>query len=237
MLILVGVTINFAINGGIINKAKTASSDIQKAADKEELQMAVISALDYNTGVLDRTELVSGLSSNWQVSNEAPYTCTSPSGNIFTVTAGGIITNGEGSGGNSGTDQEENNQSQEIETLAGLTFEAPPSNATPAERELYGDSFDYEAFIYSISFDESTVILKEGEKTANGTYTYDPSNHSFDMTLTVQEEEYTLSNLVIHEIKENGIVVNRYFELNNDAVFTTNGNIRTFSSIYGRICF
>ena len=35
MLILVGVTINFALNGGIITKAKEASNAMQKAADKE----------------------------------------------------------------------------------------------------------------------------------------------------------------------------------------------------------
>ena len=92
MLILVGVTINFALNRGIINKAKQASLETQKAADLEELQLAVISSINYTTGKVVRQDLVSNLSSRWNVSSSAPYTCTSPSSNIFTVTEDGLIT-------------------------------------------------------------------------------------------------------------------------------------------------
>ena len=100
MLILVGVTINFALNGGIISKSKQAAAAMQKAADLEELQLAVISAMDYTTGQVVRDDLVSSLSNGWQVTQSASYTCTSPSGNVFTVTADGQITvEGESSGG------------------------------------------------------------------------------------------------------------------------------------------
>jgi len=91
MLILVGVTINFAINGGIINKAKSASSEMQKAADKEELQLAIIASMDYLTDEINETELKSNLP-NWTITGNGPYTCTSPSGNVFTVALNGTIT-------------------------------------------------------------------------------------------------------------------------------------------------
>ena len=57
MLILVGVTINFALNGGIITKAKEASSQTQIAADKEALQLSAIAAYDVSTGEVDYAEL------------------------------------------------------------------------------------------------------------------------------------------------------------------------------------
>ena len=99
MLILVGVTINFALNGGIITKSKTASLEMQKAADREELQLAVISSMDYVTGKVVRQDLVSSLSNGWNVTSEAPYTCTSPSNNVFTVTEDGVITEAGASAG------------------------------------------------------------------------------------------------------------------------------------------
>ena len=42
MLILVGVTINYSLNGGLITKAKDASSQMQVEADKETLMMAAL---------------------------------------------------------------------------------------------------------------------------------------------------------------------------------------------------
>ena len=45
MLILVGVTINVALQGGLITKAKEAGEQTQVEADKETLMMA---ALRYN---------------------------------------------------------------------------------------------------------------------------------------------------------------------------------------------
>ena len=108
MLILVGVTINFALNGGIINKAKTASLKMQQAADREELQMAIVASTDYITGEVVRQDLVSALSSGWNVSGEAPYTCISPNGNSFTVAADGTITDSSNSG--SSNESQENTQ-------------------------------------------------------------------------------------------------------------------------------
>ena len=91
MLILVAVTINYSLNGGLITKAKDASSQRQIAADREELQLAIVAAMDYGTGEIVRSDLISSLSSGWNTSQSAPYTCTSPKGNIFTVSADGTI--------------------------------------------------------------------------------------------------------------------------------------------------
>ena len=102
MTILVGVTINFALNGGIITKSKQAAKDMQKAADREQLQMAVIASMDYTTGEVNGEELSTNLP-NWDVSNSAPYACVSPSGNVFTVAADGTITEAGESSGNSGS--------------------------------------------------------------------------------------------------------------------------------------
>ena len=52
MLILVGVTINYTLNGGITTKAKQASSGAQVEADKETLMMAALGTID-NNGNLD----------------------------------------------------------------------------------------------------------------------------------------------------------------------------------------
>ncbi len=98
MLILVGVTINFTLNGGIITKSKTANSEYQKAADREELQLAIVASMNYQTGEIVRQNLVESLSNSWQVSSSAPYTCTSPKGNIFIVTSDGEITDGTSQG-------------------------------------------------------------------------------------------------------------------------------------------
>ncbi len=42
MLILVGVTINFTLNGGLITKAKQAASQTQIEADKEILMLEAL---------------------------------------------------------------------------------------------------------------------------------------------------------------------------------------------------
>ena len=48
MLILVAVTINVALNGGLFDKAKTASDQTQRQVSKEELISAMVGAYDNN---------------------------------------------------------------------------------------------------------------------------------------------------------------------------------------------
>ena len=104
MLILVGVTINVALNGGLFQKAETAKEGTQKALEEEQLMVAIVSAYDEKTGVVDKTTLQTELSKQgaWQVSGEGPYGVTSPKGNEYTVTktgkiAQGWVDNGDGS--------------------------------------------------------------------------------------------------------------------------------------------
>ena len=51
MLILVGVTINVALNGGLFTKAEEAAEQTQLASEKEQLMMAVIGVYDVEIGV------------------------------------------------------------------------------------------------------------------------------------------------------------------------------------------
>ena len=60
MLILVGVTINVALNGGLIEKAKTAKELTQIQTEKEELISIAISAWDKDKLKVDNTKIVLG---------------------------------------------------------------------------------------------------------------------------------------------------------------------------------
>ena len=53
MLILVAVTINVALNGGIFNKAKDASDKTNLAKEEEILQTTALGYLQKNTGYVD----------------------------------------------------------------------------------------------------------------------------------------------------------------------------------------
>ena len=89
MLILVGVTINVSLNGGLFTKASDASKQMQVEADRETLLSAVVSAIGYDGKVvLDDIELPT----DWTGSNG---TYTSPKGNTFTVDENGKIIQGE----------------------------------------------------------------------------------------------------------------------------------------------
>ena len=98
MLILVGVTINVALNGGLFEKAETAKLQTEKAVEEEQLMTAIVTAYDAKTGVVDKTTLQTELTKQgaWQVSGEegGPYGATSPKGNAYTVTKDGKITTG-----------------------------------------------------------------------------------------------------------------------------------------------
>ena len=60
MLILVGVTINVALNGGLFEKAKNASVQTQREADREELIVAMIGAYN-NEGSFKISNAISDL--------------------------------------------------------------------------------------------------------------------------------------------------------------------------------
>ncbi len=61
MLILVGVTINYSLNGGLITKAKEAASQTQIEADKEILMLEALGTIDTNGDLhLDEMETPAG---------------------------------------------------------------------------------------------------------------------------------------------------------------------------------
>ena len=93
MLILVGVTISVALNGGLFNTAKSAATNTIIEAEREQLLSAVATAYDTETGTINKSKLESNLGTGWNVvGNEGgPYTVTSPKENEFTVNANGAI--------------------------------------------------------------------------------------------------------------------------------------------------
>ena len=93
MLILVTVTINFALNGGIITKAKQASSQMQIEADREALLSCVIASMGLD-GKVDFTELDKEVAKIGFTGTSGTY--TSKTGNTFTVDSdGNIVSEGE----------------------------------------------------------------------------------------------------------------------------------------------
>lgn len=96
MLILVGVTVTAAINGGLFGKAKEGAEGTIIAREKEQLMAAVISAYDAKTGAISKQTLESGLGTGWKVTGEegGPYGVTSPKANEYTVTKTGEIAEG-----------------------------------------------------------------------------------------------------------------------------------------------
>lgn len=93
MLILVGVTVTVAINGGLFEKSKEAAKGTEIGREKEELTSAIATAYNVETGKVDKTKLKDALGTGWSLAegNTAPYTVTSPKGNKFTVSTDGTI--------------------------------------------------------------------------------------------------------------------------------------------------
>ena len=93
MLILVGVTVTVAINGGLFEKAKDASKKTLIEREKEELTSAIAATYNVETGKVDKEKLKEALS-GWKFDEEEvePYTVTSAKGNIYKVAVDGTIT-------------------------------------------------------------------------------------------------------------------------------------------------
>ena len=108
MLILVGVTINVALNGELFTNARQATNDYQYQEDYEMLQVAVVASLDENLQIPNAETLQNNLPSGWSVTGEnaGPFTATSPNGNVFTVDKDGTITGQNGGTQTPGEDDE-----------------------------------------------------------------------------------------------------------------------------------
>ena len=106
MIILVGVTITVALNGGLFNTAQSAATNTMVEAEREQLLSAVVTAYDAETGTISKAKLEASLGTGWNIEGDtAPYTVTSPKGNKFTVSADGTIEyTGKGGGQTPGGD-------------------------------------------------------------------------------------------------------------------------------------
>ncbi len=91
MLILVGVTVTVAINGGLFQKTKEAANKTQIEQEKEILTAAAIAAYDEKAGKIEKDKLIAQLNDEWTIDGEGPFTCTSPKQNRYTVSTDGEI--------------------------------------------------------------------------------------------------------------------------------------------------
>ena len=94
MLILVGVTVTVAVNGGLFEKSKEAAKGTEIGREKEELTSAITTAYDEATGKVDKAKLKEALGTGWSVDGEegVPYTVKSPKQNTYKVAVDGTIT-------------------------------------------------------------------------------------------------------------------------------------------------
>ena len=94
MLILVGVTVTVAVNGGLFEKSKEAAKGTEIEREKEELTAAIATAYDEATGKVDKAKLKEALGTGWSVDGEkgGPYTVKSPKQNTYKVAVDGTIT-------------------------------------------------------------------------------------------------------------------------------------------------
>ena len=121
MLILVGVTVTVAVNGGLFEKSKEAAKGTEIGREKEELTSAITTAYDEATGKVDKAKLKEALGTGWSLAegDTAPYTVTSPKGNKFTVSADGTIEY-TGKGGDDNPPSGDDVPSTYTETIANL---------------------------------------------------------------------------------------------------------------------
>ena len=186
MLILVGVTVTVAINGGLFEKSKEATRKTLIEREKEELTSAIATAYNVETGKVDKTKLKDALGTGWSLAegDAAPYTVTSPKGNKFTVAADGTIEyTGKGEDDNppSGDDV----PSTYTETIANLPEAVEVIKYKDLETVANSD------IKTAVDAGKITAVLKEGEYIA-------PIPTGFEVS-TVSGENTISGGLVIKE--------------------------------------
>ncbi len=92
MLILVGVTVTTAINGGLFESARKAAKGTSFEKDKEHLTAAIATACDVETGIIKKDELEKALN-DWEITqnDDGSYIAKSPNKNSYKITPSGII--------------------------------------------------------------------------------------------------------------------------------------------------
>ena len=192
MLILVGVTVTVAINGGLFEKSKEAAKGTEIGREKEELTSAIATAYNVETGKVDKTKLKDALGTGWSLAegDTAPYTVTSPKGNKFTVSADGTIEyTGKGGGQTPGGDDNppsgEDVPSTYTETIADL----PETVGVIKYKDL--ETVANSDIKTAVDTGKIKAVLKEGEYIA-------PIPTGFEVS-TVSGENTISGGLVIKE--------------------------------------
>ena len=186
MLILVGVTVTVAINGGLFEKSKEAAKGTEIGREKEELTSAIATAYNVETGKVDKTKLKDALGTGWSLAegDTAPYTVTSPKGNKFTVSADGTIEY-TGKGGDDNPPSGDDVPSTYTETIADLPETVKVIKYKDLETVANSD------IKTAVDTGKIKAVLKEGEYIA-------PIPTGFEVS-TVSGENTISGGLVIKE--------------------------------------
>ena len=186
MLILVGVTVTVAINGGLFEKSKEATRKTLIEREKEELTSAIATAYNVETGKVDKTKLKDALGTGWSLAegDAAPYTVTSPKGNKFTVSADGTIEY-TGKGGDDNPPSGDDVPSTYTETIADLPETVKVIKYKDLETVANSD------IKTAVDTGKIKAVLKEGEYIA-------PIPTGFEVS-TVSGENTISGGLVIKE--------------------------------------
>lgn len=186
MLILVGVTVTVAINGGLFEKSKEATRKTLIEREKEELTSAIATAYNVETGKVDKTKLKDALGTGWSLAegDTAPYTVTSPKGNKFTVAADGTIEY-TGKGGDDNPPSGDDVPSTYTETIADL----PETVGVIKYKDL--ETVANSDIKTAVDTGKIKAVLKEGEYIA-------PIPTGFEVS-TVSGENTISGGLVIKE--------------------------------------
>ena len=186
MLILVGVTVTVAINGGLFDKSKEATRKTLIEREKEELTSAITTAYNVETGKVDKTKLKDALGTGWSLAegDTAPYTVTSPKGNKFTVSADGTIEY-TGKGGDDNPPSGDDVPSTYTETIADL----PETVGVIKYKDL--ETVANSDIKTAVDTGKIKAVLKEGEYIA-------PIPTGFEVS-TVSGENTISGGLVIKE--------------------------------------
>ena len=186
MLILVGVIVTVAINGGLFEKSKEAAKGTEIGREKEELTSAIATAYNVETGKVDKTKLKDALGTGWSLAegDTAPYTVTSPKQNIYKVSADGTIEY-TGKGGDDNPPSGEDVPSTYTETIADL----PETVGVIKYKDL--ETVANSDIKTAVDTGKIKAVLKEGEYIA-------PIPTGFEVS-TVSGENTISGGLVIKE--------------------------------------
>ena len=191
MLILTGVTLSVTLgDNGLVNKAKTASDEMQKAMDKEELLSMVMGAYDAVTGEINSVALVNKITAKGWTFDETTNLVTNGDGKAiaYVNTTTGAITDASTNidiGGNSGPSVE---IEEEVVSLDGVYYSSSLDEA----------EFGIRDNIIYIGDKESPLTIDTKNKTASYTYQYQSSGYTETVNATF---EYEI-------VKENDEIVN-----------------------------